>query len=81
MVSRIEKIEHGVVVQTVERARGGTFPGMYVCLEDGSNKAQVAFATLDDVADFLRKHAGSGVRMNPGWAKVVDHIHIDGVAR
>lgn len=81
LVTRIEKIAGGVALQRVERAKIGKSKGLFVCLADGSNKEQVPFATLDEVADYLTTNPGAGVRMNPGWSKVVDFIHIDGRPR
>lgn len=81
MVTRIEKIVGGVASQRVERAKIGKSKGLFVCLADGSNKEQVPFATLDEVADYLTANPSAGVRMNPGWSKVVDFIHIDGRSR
>lgn len=81
MVARIEKIVGGTRIQTVERAKAGKNRGLFVCLADGSNKEQVPFRTLDDVADYLAANPGAGVRMNPNWSKVVDFIHIDGHPR
>lgn len=81
MVTRIEKIVGGAKVQSVERAKAGKNRGLFVCLADGSNKEQVPFSTLDDVADYLTANPSAGVRMNPDWSKVVDFIHIDGRPR
>lgn len=53
--------------------------GKYACHHFGSNVAPVPRASLDDVADFLRTHPRSGVRMNPGWGKISRNIYIDGV--
>ncbi|MDW9365803.1 hypothetical protein CN085_32185 [Sinorhizobium meliloti] len=81
MVTRIEKIVGGVAVQRVERAKSGKNKGLFVCLADGSNKDQVPLSTLDQVADYLTANPRAGVRMNPDWSKVVEHICIDGRAR
>lgn len=79
-IHRIEKIVRGAVIAAAEVAKRGPFAGQYVCLKDGSNKAAVPCRTLDDAADFLRTHPGSGIRMNPAWSKIVNEIHVDGVA-
>ena len=76
-VSRIERIKDGTVLGRAEPGKDGK----YRCLPDGSNKRPFAFSTLDEVADFLRANPGSGVRMNPGWGKIVDNIFIDGIPR
>lgn len=81
MVSRIEKVVGGVIVQRAERAAGGPYKGRYVCLASGSNTEATGLDTLDDVASFLRGNPGSGVRMQPGWAKICDDIFIDGAPR
>jgi hypothetical protein len=81
MVTRIEKIVGGLVVQRAAVAKRGMHKGKYVCHPQGSNMAKIAFVTLDDVADFLRTNPGSGVRMDPGSSKVVEFIHIDGHPR
>ncbi|MBB2841549.1 UNVERIFIED_ORG: hypothetical protein GGE64_005333 [Rhizobium etli] len=81
MVTRIEKIVGGVAVQWVERAKNGKNKGLFVCLADGSNKDQIPLSTLDQVADYLRVNPRAGVRMNPDWSKVVEHICIDGLPR
>ncbi|WLE00879.1 hypothetical protein PX860_27500 (plasmid) [Agrobacterium leguminum] len=75
-VGRIERIEHGAVIGRVER--GGKH-GQFACHDFGSNVAPRLFANLDDVADFLRTHPRSGVRMNPDWKKIACNIYIDGV--
>ncbi len=75
-VSRIEKIEAGVVVQ---RAEPAARTGKFVCHPDGQNKQRVEFVSLDDVAGYLRANPGAGVRMNPGWSKVSEKIYVDGV--
>jgi hypothetical protein len=76
-ISRIEKIVSGTVTHTVERSKRS---GNYVCLSVGSNMIKSEFADLEQVADYLRSNPGSGVRMNPGWSKIVNNIHIDGTA-
>lgn len=75
-VATIERIEHGVVTARVERGRRH---GKFACLAFGSNVGPILLTSLDDVADFLRSNPGSGVRMNPGWNKIVRNIYIDGV--
>lgn len=74
-VARIERIIRGVVTGRVERGSGGFF----ACHHFGSNVNVTALASLDDVADFLRTHPRSGVRMNPQWKRITRNIHIDGV--
>ncbi len=74
-VSRIERIVGGLVIGRVESGSDGN----YSCHHFGSNVAPVLHARLDDVADFLRAHPRSGVRMNPGWGKISRNIYIDGV--
>jgi hypothetical protein len=76
-VTRIEKILRGIVVQRAERNE----EGFYVCHAFGTNVAAENFSSLDDVADYLRRDPGSGVRMNPGWSKISKDVFIDGVAR
>jgi urease beta subunit len=76
--TRIEKIVVGSVVAVVERSRK---TGNYHCHHRGSNVDAVEFGSLDQVAEFLRANPGSGVRMEPGWSKIVDHIYIDGMPR
>ena len=78
MVSKIEKIEHGLVVQTAERHRTD---GLYHCHFEGQNMFPERFMNLNDAADFLVKNKRSRIRMNPGWSAIVDHIHIDGRPR
>jgi len=65
----------GVVTGRVERGADGLF----ACHEFGSNVTPTRFASLDDVADFLRSRPRSGVRMNPGWDRITRNIYIDGV--
>lgn len=74
-VARIERIIAGVVTGRVERGSGGFF----ACHDFGSNVDATSLASLDDVADFLRTHPRSGVRMNPQWKRITRNIHIDGV--
>jgi len=50
-----------------------------LAVQSGGNKRPLTFSTLDDVADFLRSKPGSGVRMNPGWGKIIDNIFIEGI--
>jgi len=76
-VTRIEKIVSGVVIQCAEPNKDG----LYECHEFGSNVSPVKFASLNQVADYLRSNPGSGVRMNPGWSKISKNIYIDGVLR
>lgn len=76
-VKRIERIVGTAVLGRVEPASDGK----YRCLLKGSNMDPVAFSTLDEVADFLRMNPHGGVRMNPGWSKIVENIHIDGRPR
>ncbi len=72
-VLRIEKIDlTGVVIQQAEPDTDGC----YHCLPFGNNVDVVHFTTLDEVADYLRAHPKSGVRMNPGWSKVSKLIYI-----
>ncbi len=78
MVTRIEKIEHGVVVKTAEPHRSD---GLYYCHHQGQNMFPEKFANLDDAADFLIANKGSRIRMNPGWSAIVDYIHLDGTPR
>ena len=73
-----EKIVVGSVVAVVERSRKTR---NYHCRHRGSNVDAVEFGSLDQVAEFLRANPGSGVRMEPGWSKIVDHIHIDRMPR
>lgn len=80
-VSRIEQIVGGAITRHAEPAARGPNRGNFVCLLDGRNKNPVMFASLDLAADFLRSNPGSGIRMRPGRSKIVDYIHIDGVAR
>jgi len=76
-VERIERIVGGKVMQRAERnARG-----VYVCNAAGTNEGPIEFASLDDVADYLRRNPRSGVRMNPGWSKISKHVFIDGLPR
>jgi hypothetical protein len=74
-VARIERIVSGSVTGRVERGSDGLF----ACHDFGSNVTPTRFATLDEVADFLRSRPGSGVRMNPGWGRITKNIYIDGV--
>lgn len=74
-VARIERIIAGVVRGRVERGSGGFF----ACHAFGSNVDATLLASLDDVADFLRTHPRSGVRMNPQWKRITRNIHIDSV--
>ena len=76
-VERIEKIVDGTVVQRAERGRDGYF----VCHPAGTNEGPIKFASLDEVANYLRRHPRSGVRMNPGRSKVSECVFIDGKPR
>lgn len=78
MVTRIQKIEGGVVVQTAEPH---ATDGRYYCHEQGQTMFPTKFASLDDAASFLIKNKRSRIRMNPGWSLIVDDIHIDGRPR
>ena len=73
-VSRIERIVGGVVTGRVERSSDGFF----ACHDFGSNVDATPWVSLDEVADFLRSHPRSGVRMNPQWKRITRNIHIDG---
>lgn len=75
-IARVERIIGGIVQGRAERGSDGRF----VCHELGSNVNPVALPTLEDVADYLRANPSSGVRMNPGWVKIVRNIYIDGVS-
>ncbi|RWB69727.1 hypothetical protein [Mesorhizobium sp.] len=74
-IARIERIVGGIVRGRVERGSDGLF----ACHEFGSNVHPVSLSTLEDVADYLRANPSSGVRMNPGWVKIVRNIYIDGI--
>lgn len=74
-MSKIERIIAGVVKGRVERGADGHF----ACHEFGSNVHPTHLGSLDEVADFLRAHPGSGVRMNPQWKRIAKNIYIDGV--
>lgn len=74
-VARIERIIGGIVRGRVERGSDGFF----ACHAFGSNVNAISLASLDDVADFLRSHPRSGVRMNPQWKRITKNVHIDGV--
>lgn len=79
MVTRIEKIEHGKMVQTAEP---GT-DGYYHCYPEGQTMAKymTRFSNLDEAAEFLTKNKRGRIRMNPDWSLIVDNIHIDGKPR
>ncbi|RWO62350.1 MAG: hypothetical protein EOS17_31605 [Mesorhizobium sp.] len=68
-------------VARIERVIGGMVgsDGYFACHHFGSNVHPAHLSSLDEVADFLRSHLGSGVRMDPGWAKIERNLHIDGV--
>lgn len=74
-VGRIERIVGGAVRAAAEPGSDGLF----ACHGFGSNVDPMRFTILDDVAGFLRAHPRSGIRMNPGWAKITKNIYIDGV--
>lgn len=74
-VTRIERIVGGRVTGPVERGSDGLF----ACHDFGSNVTPTRLATLDEVADFLRSRPRTGVRMNPGWSRIITNIYIDGV--
>ena len=74
-VARIERIIAGVVRGRVERGSGGFF----ACHAFGSNVDATPLASLDDVADFLRTHPRSGVRMNPQWRRMTRYMPSVGV--
>lgn len=78
MVTRIEKIEGGVVTKTAVRfpRNGGDF---FECFEPGQTRNPIWFSTLDEVAAFLREVPDRRVRMQPGNAMTSRHIHIDGL--
>ena len=76
-IRRIEKIVDGKVVQRAEPTKDG----WYACLPKGTNMNPELFATLDEVAAYLRKNPEAGVRMNPGWSKISRQVHIDGTPR
>jgi len=73
----IEKIVAGSVVAKAESHKTSN----YHCHHRGSNVDAVELGSLDEVAEFLRENPGSGVRMEPGWSKIVDDIYIDGLPR
>jgi hypothetical protein len=73
-VARIERIVSGVVTGRVERGSDGFF----ACHDFGSNVNATPLASLDDVADFLRSHPRSGVRMNAQWKRITRNIYVDG---
>lgn len=79
MVTRIEKIEHGIVVQTAERGTDGFFH----CYPEGQTMAKymTRCSNLDEAAEFLTKNQRGRIRMNPDWSLIVDSIHIDGKPR
>jgi hypothetical protein len=76
-VLRIEQIKAGVVTREADSATDGK----YRCFFRGSNMDPVLLSTLDEVADFLRMHPRSGVRMTPLGGVVRDDIFIDGAPR
>jgi hypothetical protein len=76
-VLRIEQIKAGVVSREADPATDSK----YRCFFRGSNMDPVLLNTLDEVADFLRMHPRSGVRMTPHGGVIRDDIFIDGVPR
>jgi hypothetical protein len=76
-VLRIEQIKAGVVTREADPATDGK----YRCFFRGSNMDPVLLSTLDEVADFLRMHPRSGVRMTPRDGAIRDDIFIDGAPR
>lgn len=78
MVSKIEKIENGKVVQVAAPQKSD---GNFYCHLQGQTMFPTTFTNMDDAADFLIKNKRSRIRMNPGWSLIVDNIHIDGVPR
>jgi trehalose utilization protein len=76
MVDRIQKIENGEVSKSAVRysRNGGEF---FECFEPGETMNPIWFATLDEVAAFLRSVPKRRVRMDPGSAMTSRHIHID----
>jgi hypothetical protein len=76
---RIEKVIDGKVVQTAEIGTNG----QYHCLPEGQtlNKFASYFTTIENAATYLVKYPRSRIRMNPGWALIVDDINIDGIPR
>lgn len=74
---RIERIKGGRVIGEPKLYSNGK----YKCHPDGDNKSPVWCSTLEEVADYLQKNPGSGVRMDPGGGKISENILIDGVPR
>lgn len=74
-VCRIERVISGAMTGRVERGSDGLF----ACHVFGSNVDPLGFATLDEVADFLRSTPRAGVRMNPNWVRITKNIYIDGI--
>ena len=74
---RIERIVGGVVKGVPRKYANG----LYRCHAAGQNMADEWFATLEEVADFLRKNPLGGVRMTPGYGKISENIFIDGSPR
>lgn len=77
IVMKIERIVGGRVIGEAKLHKNG----QYRCHPFGQNVEDKWFSRLEDVADFLRAHPGSGVRMTPNGSKVVKNIYIDGVPR
>ncbi|MCV0398186.1 MAG: hypothetical protein K5872_11325 [Rhizobiaceae bacterium] len=59
------------------KACGGS-GGFFACHAFRSNVDATPLISLDDVADFLRTHPRSGVRMNPQWKRLTRNIYIEG---
>lgn len=79
MVTRIEKIEGGKIIQTAEPHTDG----YYHCYPEGQTMAKymTRCSSLDEAAEFLTKNKRGRIRMNPDWSLIVDNIHIDGKPR
>jgi len=76
MVDRIEKIEKGIVTKTtVRNCRDGC---VFEYFEPGETMNPRGFTTPDEVADFLLAVPNIRVRMEPGGAVTLRHIHNDG---
>ena len=78
MVDRIDKIVNGKVTKSAAlyHRNNGEF---YECFEPGQTMNPIWFATLNEVAAFLREIPRRRVRMEPGAAMTSRHIYIDGV--
>ncbi|MBM3605692.1 MAG: hypothetical protein FJX25_13365 [Alphaproteobacteria bacterium] len=79
MVTRIEKVEDGMVVQRAEPASDG----FYHCYPEGQTMAKymTRCSSLEEAAEFLTKNKRGRIRMNPDWSLIVENIHIDGKPR